>query len=212
MAEGEISKLVTSYFWNVTPYGVSGRWQKVIKSIKVMMVMCEHSNYVLQITNLMRMTWNIWFGWFTRYSYCSKTMSFNSPTEKQTTFIIKMMNHLVFMVESCELWTLKPKLWASQIWTLIHLINNFVIVLVCSKCSKLITLEENIVSVQQHPLCLPLFFGFVSEVLNRGMKSCFDGVIFQDAVWEECFSIPLRCLHLQYFLTVFMRVLSLKLF
>ena len=115
-------------------------------------------------------------------------------------------------VHGWELWTLKPKLWASQIWTLIHLINNFVIVLVCSKCSKLITLEENIVSVQQHPLCLPLFFGFVSEVLNRGMKSCFDGVIFQDAVWEECFSIPLRCLHLQYFLTVFMRVLSLKSF
>ena len=28
---------------------------KVINSIKVMMVMCEHSNYVLQITNLMRM-------------------------------------------------------------------------------------------------------------------------------------------------------------
>ena len=174
--------------------------------------MWEHSNYVLQITNLMRMARNIWFGWFTRCSYCSKTMSFNSPTEKQTTFIIKMMNHLVFMVESCELWTLKSKLWASQIWTLIPLVNNFVIVLVCSKCSKLITLEENIVSVQQHPLCLPLIFGFFSEVLNSGIKSCFDGVIFKDAVWKECFSIPLRCLRLQYFLTVFMRVLSLKLF
>ena len=26
-------------------------------------------------------------------------------------------------------WTLKPKVWTSQIWTLIHLINNFVIAL-----------------------------------------------------------------------------------
>ena len=74
--------------------------------------------------------------------------------------------------------------------------NNFVIVLVCAKCSKLITLEENIISVQKLPLCLPLFFAFSSEVLNSGIKSCFDGVVFQDAVCEECFSIRLRCLHL----------------
>ena len=53
---------------------------------------------------------------------------------------------LLLMVESRELWTLKPKLWTSQIWTLV---NNFVIVLVCAKCSKLITLEENIKRVQQ---------------------------------------------------------------
>ena len=39
----------------------------------------------------------------------------------------------------CELWTLKPKHWTSQIWTLI---NNFVILLVCANISKLITLEE----------------------------------------------------------------------
>ena len=100
---------------------------------------------------------------------------------------------LLLMIESRELWTLKPKLWTSQIWTLI---NNFVIALVCAKCSKLITLEENMISVQQLPLCLPLFFAFSSEVLNNGIKSCFDGVVFQDAVCEECFSICLRCLHL----------------
>ena len=61
---------------------------------------------------------------------------------------------LLLMVESRELWTLKPKLWTSQIWILI---NNFVIVLVCTKCSKLITLKENIISVQLLPLCLPFF-------------------------------------------------------
>ena len=70
-----------------------------------MMVMCEQSNYVLEITNLMRIARNIWFVRFTRYSYCSKTMKFDSPTEKQTTYIVKMMNHLegshVLMVESC---------------------------------------------------------------------------------------------------------------
>ena len=58
---------------------------------------------------------------------------------------------------------------------------------VCAKSSKLITLEENIISVQHLPLCLPLFFVFYSEVLNSGIKSCFDGVVFQDAVCEECF-------------------------
>ena len=54
------------------------------------------------------------------------------------------------------------------------------------KSSKLITLEENIISVQQLPVCLPLFFVFSSEVLNSGIKSCFDGVVFQDVVCEEC--------------------------
>ena len=102
-------------------------------------------------------------------------------------------------VESCKLRTLKPELWTSQIWTLDHLINNFVIVLVCAKYSKLITLEENIISVLQLPLCLPLFFAFSSEVLKSGIKSCFDGVVFQDAVCEECFSVRLRCLNLQCF-------------
>ena len=36
--------------------------------------------------------------------------------------------------------------------------NNFVIALVCTKCFKLITSEENIMSVQQLPLCLPLCY------------------------------------------------------
>ena len=99
----------------------------------------------------------------------------------------------LLMVESCELWTL---LWTSQIWTLIYLINNFVIVLLCAKYSKLITLEENIISVQQLPLCLPLFFIFSSVVLDSAIKSCFNGVVFQDVVCEECFSIRLRSLHL----------------
>ena len=73
---------------------------------------------------------------------------------------------LLLIVESREHWTLKLKLWTSQIRTLI---DNFVIVLVCAKWSKLITLEENIVSVQQVPLRLPLFFAFSSEVLNSGV-------------------------------------------
>ena len=58
---------------------------------------------------------------------------------------------------------------------------------VCAKSSKSITLKENIISVQHLPLCLPLFFVFSSEVLNNGIKRCFDGVVFQDAVCEECF-------------------------
>ena len=100
---------------------------------------------------------------------------------------------LLLMVKSREFWTLKPKLWTSQIW---NLINNFLIVLVCAKCSKLITLEENIISVHQLPLCLPLLYTFSSVVLNSGIKSCFNGIVFQDAVCEESFSIRLRCLHL----------------
>ena len=98
---------------------------------------------------------------------------------------------LPLMVESRELWILKPKHWTSQIWTLI---NNFVIELAWAKCSKLITLEKNIISVQQLPLCLLLFFAFSSEILNSGIKSFFDWVVFQDAVCEEYFSIHLRCL------------------
>ena len=84
----------------------------------------------------------------------------------------------LLMVESCELWTLNL-LWTSQIWTLIYLINNFVIVLLCAKCSKLITLEENIISVQQLPLCLPLFFVFSSETLNSGIKAVLMELFFK---------------------------------
>ena len=57
---------------------------------------------------------------------------------------------------------------------------------VCMKSSKLITLEENMIRIQHLPLCLLLFFVF-SEVLNSDIKSCFDRVVFQDAVCEECF-------------------------
>ena len=78
---------------------------------------------------------------------------------------------LLLMVENRELWTMKPKLWAGHIWTLI---KNFVIVLVCTKCSKLMTLEENVISVQQLPLCLLLFLAFSSEVFNSSIKSYFD--------------------------------------
>ena len=88
---------------------------------------------------------------------------------------------------------LKPKFSTSQIWTLI---NNFVIVLVCAKCSKLSTVVENIIIVQQLPSCLPSFFAFSSEVLNSVIKSCFERVAFQDAVCEEFFSIHLWCLQL----------------
>ena len=81
----------------------------------------------------------------------------------------------MLLVESWELWTLEPKLWTSQIWTLIHLINNFV----CAKSSKLITLEENIISVQQLPLCFPLFFVFSSEALNSGIKAVLTELFFK---------------------------------
>ena len=116
---------------------------------------------------------------------------------------------LLLTVESRELWTLKPKPWTSQIWTLI---NNFVVVFVWAKCSKLITQEENIISVQQLPLCFPLFFALSSEVLNSGIKGCFDGVVSQNAVCEDFFSVRLRCLHLYLLLLFFMRVFSIKLF
>ena len=67
-------------------------------------------------------------------------------------------------------------------WTLINLMNNIVVVLVCVRCLKLIPSEENIISVQQFSGCLPLFFVFSSEVLKSGGKSCFNRDVFQDAV------------------------------
>ena len=48
--------------------------------------------------------------------------------------------------------------------------------------------KQTLISVQQLPSCLPLFFVFFSEVLNSGIKSCCGGVVFQDAVCEEYFS------------------------
>ena len=71
-----------------------------------------------------------------------------------------------------------------KFWTLINLMNNIVIVLVCAKCSKLITSQENTISVQQLPLSLPLFFVFSSEVLKSDIKSCFDGVSFSRCSYE----------------------------
>ena len=69
--------------------------------------------------------------------------------------------------------------------------------LVCAKWSELIT-EVNRISVQQLPFCLPLCHVVLSsEVLNSSIKNCFEGVVFQDAVCEECFSISLWCLYLQ---------------
>ena len=47
----------------------------------------SNSNYMLEITNVMRV-----FVQFTRYCYCSKTMRFDSPTEKQKANIIEMMS------------------------------------------------------------------------------------------------------------------------
>ena len=117
----------------------------------------------------------------------------------------------LLIVQSCELWALKPKLSTSQIWTLLYLISTFITVFVCAKSSKLIILEQNIVSFQQPPLCLPLFYVFSSEVLNSGIKSCFDEVVFQVVVCEECFSIHPQS-PLLVFVTVFKRALSLKLF
>ena len=46
------------------------------------------------------------------------------------------------------------------------MMNDIVIVLVCAKCLKIITSEENTINVQQLPLCLPLFFVFSSEVID----------------------------------------------
>ena len=117
----------------------------------------------------------------------------NARGEFQIDKITYAKGGLLIMVESRQLWTLKPKLWTSQIWTSK---NIFASVLVCAKCLKLITLDENIASVQELSLCYPLFFVFFFEFLNSGIKNCFDAVVFQDAVCEECFSIGLRCLHL----------------
>ena len=105
--------------------------------------------------------------------------------------IVYPREELLLMVESRELWTLKLKIRTNQILTLIKIFE-----LVSGKCSKSVTLQENIVSIQQLHLFLPLFFAFSSEVFNGGIKSCFDRVVFQDTVYEEDFSIILRCLQL----------------
>ena len=135
--------------------------------------------------------------WISELKQYEETMENEQSQNGRGEYIIDEITYakggLLLMVESRKLWTLKSKLWTSQIWILI---SNFVIVLVCAKSSKLITLEENIISLQQLPIWLPLSFAFSSQVLNSGLKSCFDGVVFQDVVCEECFSIRLQCLHL----------------
>ena len=67
-------------------------------------------------------------------------------------------------------------------WTSINLINNIVIVLVCGKCSKFITSEENIISFHQLLSCLPFFFVFSSEVPKSVIKVIFTELVFQNAV------------------------------
>ena len=57
--------------------------------------------------------------------------------------------------------------------------NNFVIVHGCAKCSKLITLEENIIRVQKLLFCLQLFFVFFSEVLKMGIKAVLTELFFK---------------------------------
>ena len=57
--------------------------------------------------------------------------------------------------------------------------NNIFIVLVCKKCSKLITSEESIISIQQFLLCFPLLFVFSSEVLQIDIKSGLTQLFFQ---------------------------------
>ena len=147
-----------------------------------------------EVVNVWDKNINSWISELKQYEQTmANELSRNGREEYQIDEIIYAKRGLLLMVESRQLWTLKPKLWTSQICTLI---SNFLIVLACAKCSKLITLEKNMISVQQLSLSLPLLFAFSSEVLNSGIKSCFDGVVFQDAVCEECFSIRLRCLQL----------------
>ena len=124
--------------------------------------------------------------WISEVKQYKETMA-NEQSQKgrgkdQIDEITYTKEKLLLIVKNRELRTLRSKLWTSQIWALI---NNFVIVLVCAICSQLITWVENIMSVLQLPLYLPLFFAFSSEVLNSGKKSCFNRVFFQDAVCEE---------------------------
>ena len=135
--------------------------------------------------------------WISEVKQYKETMA-NEQSQKgrgkdQIDEITYTKEKLLLIVKNRELWTLRSKLWTSQIRALI---NNFVIVLVCAICSQLITWVENIMSALQLPLCLSLFFAFFSEVLNGGKKSCFNRDFFQDAVCEEYFSIRFQCLHL----------------
>ena len=96
--------------------------------------------------------------------------------EKRSALFISILLHNIKIVLSCL------NFEQVKFCTLIDLLNNIVIVLVCAKCSKLINSEENIISVQQLLFCPPLFFVFSLEVLKSGIKSFFNEVVFQDAV------------------------------
>ena len=121
--------------------------------------------------------------------------------------ISRSLDSRFLMVESCQFWILKPKLWASQIFTLIHLINN----LVWAKSSKLMTFEENKISVQQLPyafhcsLYSPLRWYKKVAVLK---ELCYKMQFVKNVLYTSSVSSPL----VFFFVTVFMRVLSLKLF
>ena len=106
----------------------------------------------------------------------SNSFFFSIVCVKRSDSVISILLHNIKIV----LWCLNFE--QVKFCILINLMNNIVIVLVSAKCSKLITSEENIISVQQLPLCLPLIFVFLSEVLKSGIKSCFDWVVFQDVV------------------------------
>ena len=62
------------------------------------------------------------------------------------------------------------------------------------------------ISVKRLHLSHPLFPVFPSEVLNSGIKSCFDEIVFQDTVCEECFIYIFGVFPFSIFITVFMRV------
>ena len=80
------------------------------------------------------------------------------------------------------------------------------------KSSKLITWEENIISVQQLPLCLPLFFVFSSETLNSGIKAVLMELFFKMQFVKNVLVYLFSVFTLSVFVNVFTRVLYLKLF
>ena len=74
------------------------------------------------------------------------------------------------------------KLWTNQILDIDQFEEQHCYCTCLCDMFEVNYLKENIISVQQLPLCLPLFFVFLSEVLKSGIKSCFGRVAFQDAV------------------------------
>ena len=159
------------------------------------------SHYRFKISFLMKLSESNSNIWMLALVCVKQSDSFISPSivcVKCSDYLISILLHNIVLLF---------KFWASQIFDYDQFDEQHcycrsshqkcsVIVLFCAKFSKLITSEKNIISVQQLPWCLSLFVVFFSEVLNIGIKSCFDGVVFQDAFCKECFSIRLRRLHL----------------